>query len=98
MPFALSVKSTIEFFLGWCRVKAVDKQAFNESLSSGWGAFLLTRIIIPLNWISMMISMILMPAYVIGRVGLLVQASIALRDLQQLERAEVRWVTLLPHL
>lgn len=50
------------------------------------------------SWISMPIIVVLPPVYVIGRVGLLVQALIALRDLQPSERAEVRWVDCLPHL
>jgi hypothetical protein len=36
--------------------------------------------------------------YIVGRAGLLVQAIVALRNLQPAERAQVNWVNFLPHL
>lgn len=39
----------------------------------------------------------LVPVYVIARCGLVLQALVALRDLQVAERAPVNWVNLLPH-
>jgi small-conductance mechanosensitive channel len=40
----------------------------------------------------------LVPVYTVARFGLLVQALVALRNLQPAERAQVNWVNFLPHL
>lgn len=97
MPCALCVRHVLSNiarrFVRW-RIPQLP-----QSRPERWAQkFLVMRILNPLHWISMTISLGFMPVYVIGRVGLLVQAVIALRALQPLERAEIKWVNLLPHL
>lgn len=50
------------------------------------------------NLISVWATAFLIPVYVVARLGLLIQAVMALRELLPGERAQLQWVNLLPHL
>lgn len=100
MPFVLCVKSTVGFITVRHSIYSMERAAYMPTRTSGRGVreVIMRRVMLPVNWLSLRVTVTLLPLYVVARIGLLAQALAALRGLQPLERTEVKWVTLIPHL
>lgn len=95
MPIILFAKSAISYLF---MQRVVSFGDLTTSLAASWISRVLLWIARQINRPSIWATVILVPVYVVARIGLLVQALVALRDLQPGERAQVQWVNFLPHL
>jgi hypothetical protein len=92
-PIVLFIKSALSYIFATRYLRRMPN--YNELPTSGRAFFrVFERTIRPSIWVTVLI----VPVYAVARVGLLLEALVALRDLQPAERAQVQWINFLPHL
>lgn len=98
-PIVLCIRSAVTYTLF---KHAYSKMDWQKMMNESWTKKFLLPIARPLarhiNLPSVWATALLVPIYVVARLGLLIQAGLALRDLLPGERAQVQWVNLPPHL
>jgi hypothetical protein len=95
VPIALCIRSV----MGYALVKATFLQ--RGLMRSDHDSLVIIFMWASIRYISLAslwVTTLLVPIYVVARLGLLIQAVLALRNLLPGERAQVQWVNLLPHL